>query len=567
MKEMLESSAGRRIVSMQRDELLRLLINDAYKAKMHKVYARYFTGVTGDFALNVRRTTLSLLELREEHAGLFEELTASVERLCSLSPYTERTREALDRYFLFHTDEAMQQRAKANGVTRKLDWVTTREEGQEQLIAVASGPIESASHVETSLMQLVQEFMIRAQAHKLARQTGVRLDRTERLANSLGKLAGSVSRINAKAESCVGPSVRIALFAGRRSSDRVYLLLQNLFCMLHLKQWIGTSSIAAAECLHSVLMEHSCPGVEVRDGQVDRLTLIGTHAHEMQSVTQQLLCKYDYEGGDGGAPVCVSALLAHLLFMVINGRMEHATALCDTFGTRAFVAAALAADVPQEFIDDMAAKMPAEPPIPKGAKVFDLMKVWRLDSGDYREIAKDVLFAWEKRCMQAREQGLPQLPRPRIMNSNLESVDEVLEMMSLEEELRPIALGFGTLMDGFVPFHVGSGSGAANGALENPSLNMASVVMKAVQAYGPPHMPRGFKSMSSASKLGDEDGKLQVDPRLGEADREDLLHELQRMKQQVQVDPVKVSKALADGYHAVTRLNILGESPASSQGK
>ena len=36
------------------------------------------------------------------------------------------------------------------------------------------------------------------QARELARHHGVRLDRTERVANSLGKLAGTVTRFNAE---------------------------------------------------------------------------------------------------------------------------------------------------------------------------------------------------------------------------------------------------------------------------------------------------------------------------------------------------------------------------------
>ena len=36
------------------------------------------------------------------------------------------------------------------------------------------------------------------QARELARRHGMRLDRTERVANSLGKLAGTVTRFNAE---------------------------------------------------------------------------------------------------------------------------------------------------------------------------------------------------------------------------------------------------------------------------------------------------------------------------------------------------------------------------------
>jgi hypothetical protein len=58
-----------------------------------------------------------------------------------------------------------------------------------------SGPIEAASNVETSLTQLVQNYTIKAQVRDLQRQKGVVLDRTERLANSLGKCAVVIHKL------------------------------------------------------------------------------------------------------------------------------------------------------------------------------------------------------------------------------------------------------------------------------------------------------------------------------------------------------------------------------------
>ena len=46
-------------------------------------------------------------------------------------------------------------------------------------------------------------------------------------------------------------------------------------------------------------------------------------------------------------------MLAHLLFVRANGGIQYATALADTFGTRAFVEAALVTQVPDEFIQDI----------------------------------------------------------------------------------------------------------------------------------------------------------------------------------------------------------------------
>ena len=78
-----------------------------------------------------------------------------------------------------------------------------------------------------------------------------------------------------------------------------------------------------------------------------------------------------------------------------------------------------------------------------------------------------------------------------------------------------------------------------------------------VLTNSPPH--RCPREQKSASKLGDTDGKIQVDPRLSKEDTAGLLAELNLMKQQRDVDAARVSKALEEAYHAVTRLQILGE--------
>ena len=43
--------------------------------------------------------------------------------------------------------------------------------------------------------------------------------------------------------------------------------------------------------------------------------LVGTHAHEVMSITAQLMGRYDDEAGDERGPVPVAALLAHLLYL------------------------------------------------------------------------------------------------------------------------------------------------------------------------------------------------------------------------------------------------------------
>ena len=44
-------------------------------------------------------------------------------------------------------------------------------------------------------------------------------------------------------------SAQMALFAGRRSTDRIFLLLQNLLCARHLPNYMGTSSVYAVSLI------------------------------------------------------------------------------------------------------------------------------------------------------------------------------------------------------------------------------------------------------------------------------------------------------------------------------
>lgn len=109
--------------------------------------------------------------------------------------------------------------------------------------------------------------------------------------------------------------------------------------------------------------------------------LIGTHAHEQVSILQQLLGGYDDEAGaaaGAASPVLITPLLAHLLFMAASGGPHGATALADTFTTRAFVAVALAADVPQAWREDVERQYGWS--VPPNAKCFDLFRLVQVSS-------------------------------------------------------------------------------------------------------------------------------------------------------------------------------------------
>ena len=68
-----------------------------------------------------------------------------------------------------------------------------------------------------------------------------------------------------------------------------------------------------------------------------------------------------------------------------------------------------------------------------GSVVFDLISMWRLDSGDYEAMAEAVISAWEKRC-RAQPDLAP--PRPKLMNSNISDVEEALGLVRCARQVQ-----------------------------------------------------------------------------------------------------------------------------------
>ncbi|KAL4421767.1 hypothetical protein ABPG77_009750 [Micractinium sp. CCAP 211/92] len=569
LAEFFHDPTTRAILALPEADLCSLLVNDAYKARMHRLYARYMPGVVTDFELSVRRTPVPLAQIREEDPELWRRFQRACSERLGVPPYPPAVVHTLEACFPhFRCSEGMLARAERYGVA-PLTW----QELDGQLVAFSHGPVEASSHVETTLTQLVQEVTVAAQVRRLQRQRGIQLTPTELLASSLAKLALGVESLTAEARAQAQAATLLTapgqpaeeppalmLFAGRRSTSRRFLLLQNWYCMQYLPHYGGTSA--------------------------PLLRLVGTLAHEVMMVCDQLLGCFDELSSTAGsiaecpglAQVC--ALLAHLLLLAAGGGVQAATALSDTFGTRGFVSAALAARIPPEFRQDMQQQYPdqwaalPEAVTAEGARVFDLFTWWRIDSGSYDELAGYVIDAW-----QARWEGHPPAarpPRPRLMHSNLESVDEIIDMWRLPARIRPAAFAFGTLADGFLAFDAppaggsagsagGSAAGAAGGAPAageadggRVSIQLASVVMKAVQNR---HAHRGLAcSTESAGKLGDDAAasKAQFDRRLPPAAVERTRQRMLLLsREQPALDSAAVSAALAAAYHAVTREGML----------
>lgn len=406
------------------------------------------------------------------------------------------------------------------------------------------------------------------------------------LASALARLALGVAALN---ESHRLHGTRMLLFSGRRASSRRYLVLQNWYCARYLTGWHGCSSLLATAVLDRALREpageeevadtqRDAEGVTARDAE--RVgPLAGTLAHEVIMVVDQLmggsnvlqngggLSEQELAGkGESGTGVLrpepapkpatlpsapaspnhspllqtppatsstatalaqVTPLLAHLVFLRSTDRVANACALPDTLGTRGFVAAALAAELPPAFVRDCRASYPddwaqtavARFPHPDGrATVFDLFALWRIDSGEYADLAECVVGAWEARWARVATAARP--PPPVLINSNLENWEEILDLARLPARIRPASYAFGTLADGFLPIDAAFRDEAARAADGPPArerearcvlehlheISLCSVVMKAVQAEHP-----GVPGAApSAIKLGDSGGEGKV---------------------------------------------------------
>eukprot|EP00879_Flechtneria_rotunda_P013981 GHRR01014605.1.p1 GENE.GHRR01014605.1~~GHRR01014605.1.p1 ORF type:complete len:707 (+),score=303.14 GHRR01014605.1:547-2667(+) len=444
--------------------------------------------------------------------------------------------------------QAMVERLSRCGVA-PISWVDI----EGSIIAVGSGPVEAASNTETSCMQAVQAAIIAAAAEAAAQQKQdivstapeataaltsngsnhrqqqqqhrkvFLLDRTERLANSLGRMVGVVEAINN-----LNHKFGILLMAGRRSTDLMHLLLQNLYFMKHARNYVGTSSLLAVALLNECLIKHSW---DLQQRQSLMGKLMGTHAHEMTSMTQQLLVGYDQEAGRRcglQAPVCLSQLLGHLLFMVANGDMTP-TALPDTFTTPYFVQLAAITALPPEFIEDMHKRWGTR--LAAGSRCFDLFRLWRIDSGDYAALAQLLIDTWkmgpqanaehtaaaaaasehaESVALEAAEKkttaaiaaggGEQGVPPPVFMYSNIDSVNDIQKLIDLPEHIRPRVLGFGGLADGFLPFDPYDASEFASSVITGNSSKTAA----ATANRGQQSVDNG--SGSKAAAVGAPDG-------------------------------------------------------------
>lgn len=66
MQALLSSELGKQLLNLRPTDLYDDLVNDAYKPKMHKLYAHFMQGVRVDFCLNVRKTPVPLMIIQQQ---------------------------------------------------------------------------------------------------------------------------------------------------------------------------------------------------------------------------------------------------------------------------------------------------------------------------------------------------------------------------------------------------------------------------------------------------------------------------------------------------------------------
>ena len=66
MQALLSSELGKQLLNLRPTNLYDDLINDAYKPKMHKLYAHFMQDVRVDFCLNIRKTPVPLMIIQQQ---------------------------------------------------------------------------------------------------------------------------------------------------------------------------------------------------------------------------------------------------------------------------------------------------------------------------------------------------------------------------------------------------------------------------------------------------------------------------------------------------------------------
>lgn len=314
----------------------------------------------------------------------------------------------------------------------------------DKLHIEATGVWHKVTFLETPMMQVVYQVAL---THHL-RQRGVTFGQW--LYESLFRCHLS---INLAMTSC--PSMKGALFAGRRTGHHLFTLLQTWYCSRYYPNCIGTSSMDAWHTLSKKL------------GMPRIVPPVGTHAHELSMVFMSLFPQLD--ANEERIPF--SQALAHYMYyrLVHQGRGGPMPMLPDTLGTTAFLKAAEACMVTQ-MLNGEAQRCSAKVPL------LSCMSTARQDSGK--------LSAFKARV------GQYCAFKGSMMASEIDTQEDLIKAGS----------------EGYATFGAGGFMGDSEKAWPVTDLRFtASMAVKAVRVF-----VGGIRSEVQPVKLGDADDTSKV---------------------------------------------------------
>jgi nicotinic acid phosphoribosyltransferase len=227
-------------------------------------------------------------------------------------------------------------------------------DGKGKLHIEATGPWNRCTFLETTMMQAVYQVLLE---HHL-RKRGVSFGRW--LYEALFR-----THLSCTFATEVCPTMKGALFAGRRTGHHIFTLFQTWYASRYYPNCIGTSSFDAWYTLtHVLCMPNIVPPA-------------GTHAHELSMV---YMCLYP-ELDQNPEKIPFSQVLAHYVYyrLVHQGFKTPMPMLPDTLGTHAFMKAAE---------NTKATYMVDGVPQPHGVSFLKVLTSARQDSGTIEEFSK-----------------------------------------------------------------------------------------------------------------------------------------------------------------------------------
>lgn len=336
---------------------------------------------------------------------------------------------------------------------------------KEKLHIEATGPWNRCTFLETTMMQAVYQVL---QEHHL-RKRGVSFGHW--LYEALFR-----THLSCTFATEVCPTMKGALFAGRRTGHHIFTLFQTWYASRYYSNCIGTSSFDAWYTLtHVLCMPKIVPPA-------------GTHAHELSMV---YMCLYpELDQNPEGIPFSQAKAHADYYRLVHQGYSGPMPMLPDTLGTHAFLKAAE---------KTLITRMINGVSQPDGVFLIDVLTSARQDSGEI-QVFRDTLAKY------------PAF-KGSMMASEISSCGNLLEARNAG----CASFGAGGFMGDSEVWEVTTGTNKFS----------VSMAVKPVRVY-----VNGMRTTDQPVKLGDGDsGKATCDTTLSKKDQETILENANRIKQ------------------------------------